>query len=360
MFMKLSRLIVLCLWPFFAINGWGAGVGIPVSDVDMAATVEEIVEAAEDIENPESAAVFNDIRELERLLSELNWENSDDQTKRDLYSRLKNIITEIKQSNKETVEEFIRQQKVEEAREYYESAKENEQSTANKLLGGASMAAMGIGGMELASAMSEKKAMEEAEQQMKAYLATFSCTYDDGKRFSGGETAIELPGGNELLSLVGEYKTLAADLKLRKEALGLKPGIESQEILDKANSGLYDDVATGKTDGAFTSLARALSDKTSEDAAEWAEDKAKIEEKVKKAGTAVAVAAVASVAANLAINGGQNKRKSVAEKAKPVRDDVYAVLDEIIKKCNAGFSKNESLQHVVSYKDLPAKIKDCQ
>ena len=358
--MKLSRLIVLCLWPFFAINGWGAGDGIVVSDVAMATTAEEIVEAAENIEDPESAAVFNDIKELDKLLSELKWGNSDDQTERDLYSRLKNIITEIKQSNKETVEEFIRQQKVEEAREDYESAKENEQSTANKLLGGASVAALGIGGMELASAMSEKKAMEEAEQQMKAYLATFSCTYDDGKRFSGGETAIELPGGNELLSLVGEYKTLAADLKLRKEALGLKPGIESQEILDKANSGLYDDVATGKTDGAFTSLARALSDKTSEDAAEWAEDKAKIEEKVKKAGTAVAVAAVASIAANLAINGRQNKRKSAAEKAKPVRDDVYAVLDEIIEKCNAVLSENGSHQHVVSYIDLPKKIKECQ
>ncbi len=360
MFMKLSRLIVFCLWPFFAINGWGAGAGIAVSGVAVGTTPEEIVEASQEIEDPESAAVFNDIRELERLLSELKWGNSDDQTERDLYSRLKNIITEIKQSNKETVEEFIRQQKVEEAREDYESAKENEQSTANKLLGGASMAAMGIGGMELASAMSEKKAMEEAEQQMKAYLATFSCTYDDGKRFSGGETAIELPGGNELLSLVGEYKTLAADLKLRKEALGLKLGIESQEILDKANSGLYDDVATGKTDGAFTSLARALSDKTSEDAAEWAEDKAKIEEKVKKAGTAVAVAAVASVAANLAINGGQNKRKSVAEKAKPVRDDVYAVLDEIIKKCNAVLSEKRSNERVVWYKDLPKKIKECQ
>lgn len=360
MFMKLSRLIVLCLWPFFAINGWGADDGILVSDVDMAETEEEIVDASLGIEDPESAAVFNDIRDLEMLLGELNWENSGDQTERDLYSRLKNIITEIKQSNKETVEEFIRQQKVEEAREDYESAKENEQSTANKLLGGASMAAMGIGGMELASAMSEKKAMEEAEQQMKAYLATFSCTYDDGKRFSGGETAIELPGGNELLSLVGEYKTLAADLKQRKEALGLKPGIESEEILDKANSGLYDDVATGKTDGAFTSLSRALSDENSEDAAEWAEDKAKVEEKVKKAGTAVAVAAVASVAANLAINGWQNKRKSAAEKAKPVRDDVYAVLDEIIEKCNAVFSKNESRQRVVSYKDLPGKIKDCQ
>lgn len=272
-----------------------------------------------------SPEIFEDIEYLQGVLRRLNWENSQDQTRKGLYNKLSQAVESIKS---------LEAQELKEKYQIAQDAKEIEKSFENRMLGAAAIGTIGLGAMELASAMSEKKAMEEAEQQMKAYLATFSCTYDDGKRFSGGETAIELPGGNELLSLVGEYKTLAADLKLRKEALGLKPGIESEEILDKANSGLYDDVATGKTDGAFTSLSRALSDENSEDAAEWAADKEAINQKVKTATTALAVAAATSIAANLAINGVRERRNQLAEKAKPVTDDVYAVLSEIVDMCN--------------------------
>lgn len=295
--------------------------------------VEEILADALDKAYPESAVVFKEVDQMDALLNKLNWNSSTDENKKNLHTQLSEIVKEIKELQQMTMEELL-QKKVDDAKEAYEEARENERSTANKLLGGASMAAMGIGGMELASALSEKKSMEDAEMQMKAYLATFACDWADGKRVAGGEMAIELPGGNELLSLVGEYKTLAADLKARKEALGLKPGVESEEILDSATANLYDDVATGKTDGAFTSLSRALSDENSEDAAEWAADKEAINQKVKTATTVLAVAAATSIAANLAINGGRERRNQLAEKAKPVTDDVYAVLSEIVNKCN--------------------------
>ncbi|MBR5904619.1 MAG: carboxypeptidase-like regulatory domain-containing protein, partial [Alphaproteobacteria bacterium] len=118
----------------------------------------------------------------------------------------------------------------------YEDAKATEQSTANKTLTALTTAATGIGGMELAMGLSEKKSDEAAEQDMKAYLLTFRCTYANGKNVKGGPDEIELPGGNDekLMSMRSEYVALAADLKERKEALGMKPGIEAEKIYDKA------------------------------------------------------------------------------------------------------------------------------
>lgn len=326
-------------------------MGLCVSYGAVADDSDEILVSGDAIDNAESEIVFEDVEDLTNLVKQLGWEKSNNQERRDLYQRLINLVGEIDSVRKASLQE-LQQEKIVEAQDAYDQARENERSTENKLLGATSMAAMGIGGMELASAMSEKNVMEDAEMQMKAYLATFACDWADGKRVAGGETSIELPGGNELMELLTEYKTLATDLKARKEVLGLKPGVESEEILDKANSGLYDDVATGTTDGAFTSLARALSDETSEDAAEWSADKAEIEEKVKKAGTAVAVAAVASVVANLAVNGNANRR-AIAEKAETARDDVYAVLDDIIENCNRALEENGNLtQMIIGYNNL--------
>ncbi|MFQ6739761.1 MAG: hypothetical protein ACLRFJ_03805 [Alphaproteobacteria bacterium] len=138
----------------------------------------------------------------------------------------------------------------------YLAAKEREQSLANRMLGGATMALTGIGGMELAQGLAEQKADKDAELDMDAYLATFKCEYGNN-RAQGSETGIELPGANNLFDLYQEYMTLAADLKERKEALGLKPGIESEVVLDKANTGLYDDTSTGITNGTYASLYRA-------------------------------------------------------------------------------------------------------
>lgn len=220
--------------------------------------------------------------------------------------------------------------KISELRENYEDMKEIENSFENRMLGATGMATMGIGGMQLATSMTEDKADDAAEQQMKAYLATFSCTYAAGKRYSGGETTIELPGGNELINLYNEYIGLANDLKTRKNALGLRAGIESEPILDGATSGLYDDISIGKTSGAFTSLARALSDPDSEDAAAWAAQRAETTEQKNTALTTLGIGAVATVAGNILINRN-NKKENSAEILKKYEETTKGI-DNILKQ----------------------------
>lgn len=141
----------------------------------------------------------------------------------------------------------------------YESKKANANSKANRLLTSLSMVATGIGGKELAQGLAEQKADRVAEQSMSAYIATMRCSYGNGKQVKAGTEEIELPGGNDgnIMKYRAEYVTLAADLKERKTALGLKPGIESEEILDKSQMGLYDDENIGISDGEYASLYRA-------------------------------------------------------------------------------------------------------
>ena len=101
--------------------------------------------------------------------------------------------------------------------EAYEVAKEKEQSFANRMLGGLAIGASGIGGMQMASAMAEQNADADAERDMRAYLATFHCSYGDGPSIKYGETNVELPGGNNLIAQYTEYVKLASELKARKE-----------------------------------------------------------------------------------------------------------------------------------------------
>lgn len=200
--------------------------------------------------------------------------------------------------------------------ELHENAKkmhDKETSTANKLIGAAGIGATGIGTSQALSALSEQRADKNAEDDMRAYLATIKCDYGTGKTVNGGETGIELPGGNELTQYVTQYKTLAADLKVRKTALGMSPGIESETIIDAAETGLYDNAATGKTNGAFTSLSRALSDETSADAQAWAQQKADTASKLKTGAIVAGVGAVGSAIANLAVNSGADKQNKSDE-----------------------------------------------
>ncbi len=196
-----------------------------------------------------------------------------------------------------------------------DEAKETEQSLENKILGATGMATMGIGGMQLASGLAEKKADEEAETAMKAYLATFTCEYGSG-RIAGGESAIELPGANALTPLVMQYRELANSLKTRKNALGMQPGIESEEIIDAATAGLYDDKNVGKTGGAYTSLAAALQgDATA--AAAWDAQKEEAAKKVKTGAITAGVGGAASLIGNVALNGelGEKIKDLKAKKA---------------------------------------------
>jgi hypothetical protein len=183
----------------------------------------------------------------------------------------------------------------------YESAKSREQSAANKLLGAATMMATGIGGMQLASGLAEQDADQAAEDEMRAYLSTFTCKYGD-KRVAGGTKNVEIPGGNELIGLYAEYVNLANDLKARKSALGIKPGVESEPILDSATAGLHDDENMGKRGGMFISLSRALQDPTGEDAQKWRAQQEESAKKVKDGAISAGVGAMGGSVGNLIIN----------------------------------------------------------
>lgn len=232
-----------------------------------------------------------------------------------------------------TLSEEDQKAKIAELKSNADAMKEKEQSTENKLLSGASMGAMGIAGMQTLSALSEQRADQQAEQDMTAYLATFRCDFGQGKFIKGGQTNVELPGAGQLSTLYNEYMNLAEDLKTRKESLGLAQGIESEVIIDTSVINLYDDVGTG-INGTFTSLAKALSDSTSADAAEWAEQKEKTSQQIKNGIITMVTTAVASTAANKLINDNKPKELSkeiIAKydaKRQQIREDLSSIETE--------------------------------
>lgn len=213
-------------------------------------------------------------------------------------------------------------QKVEDLEKNAQAMKDKEQSTANKLLGAASIGATGIGGMNLMEGMAQQNADDAAEEDMKAYLATFVCDYGQGRNIKGGEHDVSLPGGNDLFTIVNEYKALALDLKTRKESLGKQPGIESEIIIEAAETGLYDDVGMGRQSGAYASLSRALTDETGADAQAWAQQKADTASKVKTGAIVAGSGIVAGVVGNLATNSGEknkNKADEINKKYEPMK-----------------------------------------
>ena len=231
---------------------------------------------------------------------------------------------------KPTLTEEQSQARIDELQENADAMREREQSLANRMIGGASMGAMGIGGMQVASALAEQSADDAAELDMTAYLATFRCDYGAGQNIRGGETNITLPGANILLPLYNEYTTLAADLKSRKESLGMAPGIESETILDAT---LYDNESIGIADGAYTSLSRALSNPTGADAAEWAAQRAETAEQLKTGAIVAGVGAAVGIAGNILTNyvGDQPRERSAEINAKydALRDELRAKLKPI-------------------------------
>lgn len=216
------------------------------------------------------------------------------------------------------------QQEIAELQENANAMKEREQSLANKLIGGAAIGAMGIGGMQLASAMAEQNADTDAEMDMAAYLATFRCDYGAGRNITGGETNIQLPGANTLLPIYNEYTTLAADLKLRKESLGMAPGIESEVILDAATSGLYDNESVGITGGAYTSLSRALSDPSGADAAAWAAQRTETQSQLTTGAIVAGAGALVGIAGNVLAN-------YVGDKPREMSDEIRAKYEPLKK-----------------------------
>ena len=98
-----------------------------------------------------------------------------------------------------------------------------------------------------------------------------------------------------------------------------------------------------------------MSDSTSEDAKEWAADKEAIDKKIKTSAAVVATTAVASIAANLAINS--KKKDTTAKKADTTRKEVRSVLDEIIQNCNTAIEnaspeESQDVHLLTGYEDL--------
>ena len=248
-------------------------------------------------------ATKKEIKQLEKVRDDILANKSVSDEKSKTPEESEKTVAERKLTPEE------QEKKIAELRDNAEAAKATEQSEANKMLGGATMAATGMGGMQLASALAEQSADNEAEQDMRAYLATFSCKYGN-ERASGGERDIELPGGNELINLYSEYVALANDLKVRKNALGVKPGIEAEAILDSAKTGLYDDEELEPRTGAYASLSRALQNPDGEDAKMLAAQHEKTAENLKTGATTAGVGAVGGLVANLSTNTKAPKERS--------------------------------------------------
>lgn len=231
---------------------------------------------------------------------------------------------------------------IEELQANADAMREKEQSFGNRMVGGTAMGTMGIGGQMIGSALAEQSADSDAEMDMAAYLATFKCDYGAGKNIAGGTLNVELPGANILLPIYTEYVTLAADLKTRKEALGMAPGIESNEILDAATSGLYDNVSTGVTGGAYASIARALMNPEGADAAAWAAQKAETSEQLKAGAITAGVGALVGITGNVLLNEiGPNKVEERSDEIMSEYDKKRRIIREELKKVEENSLKEQ-------------------
>lgn len=198
---------------------------------------------------------------------------------------------------------------IEALEEQYKRAKERETSVANRILSGATIAATGLGGMELARGIAEQSADKDAAADMAAYMATFQCKIgDNGNKINGGDMGITTPGANQLINLYQSYVDLAASVKARKADLGLRPGIEADVVLDKSATGLYDDKGNGVQNGTYASLYRAARGNQS-DIDKLAEQSDASTNRVQIGGTAAGAGAVGGAVGNVLINHtGSNKK----------------------------------------------------
>ena len=217
---------------------------------------------------------------------------------------------------------------------------EKEQSLENKTLTATTTAATGLGAMGAASAYAERLADADAEEEMSAYITTMRCEYGNGKQVNLGNEET-LPGGNELSKYYAEYKQLAEKLKATKKALNLRPGIESEILYDRAESGIYQYQNAEQQSGAYTSLSRALMNPEGEDATKIAAQKQENSEKLKAGLIAAGGGIVASVIGNYEINKDAPKESSAeinreyddkVSKVNKEKTDIEAELTNVIEE----------------------------
>ena len=233
------------------------------------------------------------------------------------------------------------QQKVDEAQAKLDAAKEKEQSTANRMLGGLTTLATGIGGMQLAQGISEKMADSAADKDMDAYIQTMRCTYGEGKSVPFSVEPVELPGGNnsELMQYRAEYISLAASLRETKTALGMKPGIEAEEILDHATMGLYDDENTGVTGGTYASRYRAAVG-NEKDEKGLASAKKEAKTRMIAGGVVAGVGVVGGIIGNSIINGKLGELIKKNKDRKPSDEENRKAISKLKSKAEAAGLKD--------------------
>jgi hypothetical protein len=263
------------------------------------------------------------------LMTRLGWNNSDQEHRKQIFEKINSLKEALKQ-NQQALEDN------------YQNMKDKENSFENRMLGGLAMGTVGIGGMMAAQGLAEQNADDAAERDMRAYLATFQCKVGD-QTYSGGTQKIEVAGANQLINLYQEYAKLAGDLKERKSALGMKAGIESEVVIDKATSGLYNDVGTGIGSGAYASIARALQNPNGEDAKRWAEQKESTSNTLKTGAIMAGAGAIASMAANYAINhGNKDKSGELLSERTEIQQELDDVIEFELDECNAKIQERKS------------------
>lgn len=335
---KFLLVILLCL-PFCnAYGGGGNGNSLApnVDAIESAATPEEARAAKETAEKQAAAETGVQPSQSNTNDAQNNGNtNTGDNTAAQPADDSNDDSTESTDGNTETNElSAAEKQKLKDKKSSFEDAKATEQSRENRMLTAATTAATGIGGMELAMGLAEQKADKAAEQNMDAYIATFRCTYGNGKQVKASSTEIELPGGNDatMMKYRDEYFALAQSLKVRKAALEMAPGIEAEEIMDKSQMGLYDDENVGLTDGTYSSLYRAKMLESEKDQQEIDADKKKSKNRVIAGAVVGGVGVVGGAVGDSLING---KLHDLIQEKKDNKNDTKE-NKEIIKSLKQG------------------------
>lgn len=292
--------------------------------------------------------------EIFQIISELGWCPDDADQIKD--SRKADLCKKIKALESTSVDGALAAN-TDALAENYQNMRDKEKSWENRMLSAAGIGTVGIGGMMAAQSLAEQSADAAAERDMQAYIATMQCKIGEsgGTPYSVGTTNIEIGGANQLINLYQEYATLAGKLKEQKSALGLTPGIEAEIVIDKASSGLYDNVGSGIGSGAYASIARALMIPNGTDAARWHELKEKTSTKLKTGAGIAAAGAVASMAANYAINHN-NKDKSgelLAERAE-IKESYNNLAQQIINECNQRIREHKEYVKTLTSEQLAA------
>ncbi len=129
--------------------------------------------------------------------------------------------------------------------------------------------ATGIGGSMMAAGIAEQNQDELAKLKAAGNISTIKCGYGSVQDIAIDTMGISLDNGNALIDLYGEYQTIANRVKNSKESLGMLPGIESEVVFDKANSGLYDNTGSGAINKSFAAASESVRNPTGQNAEQF-------------------------------------------------------------------------------------------